>query len=57
MMARKDYKLLAETINKVTGYVHDPSMRALIRSEFYEMLTANYKNFDALKFYEALDLD
>jgi hypothetical protein len=57
MMTRKDYEWLADTINKVQKYVPNDSMRALIRSEFHESMSARYDNYDALKFYEALDTE
>ena len=57
MMTRKDYVLLAETINRVQSHMRNPSERAWVRLAFHEMLGENYDNYDALKFFEALDKD
>jgi hypothetical protein len=54
MMTRRDYQVVAECINEATRYL-DKSRAAVVRLAFADRFTTEYDNFDALKFWNALD--
>ena len=57
MMTRKDYILIAKTVNEATKWVSHKPERACVRLAFHDALQANYDNFDALRFWEAIDTE
>ena len=56
-MTRKDYILIAKTVNEATKWVSHKPERACVRLAFHDALQANYDNFDALRFWEAIDTE
>ena len=54
MMTRKDYQVVAECINEACKYL-DKSRAAIVRLAFHDRFQTEYDNFDALKFWNALD--
>ena len=57
MMTRKDYIIIAEAVNEATKWLNVKSERACVRLAFHDKLQANYENFDALKFWQAIDTE
>ena len=57
MMTRKDYILIAEAVNEATKWLNVKSERACVRLAFHDKLQANYENFDALKWWQAIDTE
>lgn len=53
VMTRKDFELVAKLLNT---FVRDKNVRAVLFIEFGNFFSNKYKNFDRMKWHDAVDL-